>query len=108
MHPIEHFIYFGVPVIHLLLASHPIHLFFTMHFNALGAYSGHVGYEDLVIKGKSRIGIANLFHTLHHKYFECNYGTFESPCDKWFNTFHDGTPDATEIMRNKRRKIHNI
>ena len=104
MHPIEHFIYFGVVVIHLLLASHPIHLFFLMLLNVLGAYSGHAGYEDLVIKGKSRIGIANLFHTLHHKYFECNYGTTYMPCDKWFGTFHDGTEESTERMRERRAK----
>jgi len=102
MHPIEHLIYFSLAVIHLVLASHPIHLFYTMYFSALGAYSGHVGYEDLVVRGKSTIGVANLFHTLHHKYFDCNYGTTYMPWDKWFGSYHDGTEEVTAKVRERR------
>jgi len=37
-------------------------------------------------------------HYLHHKYFECNYAAGVIPLDKWFGTFHDGSPEAQETM----------
>ena len=41
-------------------------------------------------------------HYLHHRYFEVNYGgDGRVPIDKWFGTFHDGSPEAHEAM-NKR------
>jgi lathosterol oxidase len=46
------------------------------------------------------------FHQLHHRYFECNYGTDEMPWDKWFGTFHDGTADATGQVRERRKRMH--
>jgi sterol desaturase/sphingolipid hydroxylase (fatty acid hydroxylase superfamily) len=29
------------------------------------------------------------YHYLHHRFFECNYGTGAVPFDKWFGTFRD-------------------
>ena len=37
-------------------------------------------------------------HYLHHKYFEVNYADGMVPLDKWFGSFHDGTPEAHEAM----------
>ena len=50
--------------------------------------------------------LGDFFHQLHHRYFECNYGTIEMPWDKWFGSFHDGTPEATAMVRERRRKMH--
>ncbi len=108
MHPIEHILYFSAVLIHFIIPSHPLHVFFHFIILSVGAIWGHAGFDALVIAKKNKVPLGHFDHQLHHRYFECNYGTFESPCDKWFNTFHDGTPEATEIMRNKRRKIHNI
>eukprot|EP01084_Bolivina_argentea_P169356 293599_1 len=36
-------------------------------------------------------GQSSYFHYLHHKYFNCNYGTEAVPMDKLFNTFQDGS-----------------
>ena len=48
------------------------------------------------------------FHQQHHRYFECNYGETDFPIDKWFGTFHDGSPKAHAAMRAKREASHNI
>ena len=29
------------------------------------------------------------YHYLHHRFFECNYGTSGTPFDKMFGTFRD-------------------
>lgn len=44
-------------------------------------------------------------HYLHHRYFECNYGSLEIPWDKWFGSFHDGTVQANESMRERHKRI---
>jgi len=106
MHPIEHVFYFSTVLIHFVLPSHPVHMFFHIYLTALSAYTGHVGYESLVIKGKSTMGIANLFHQLHHRYFECNYGTPYMPWDKWLGTMHDGTEAATKQINLRRAEMY--
>jgi len=108
MHPIEHILYFSAILIHFIIPSHPLHVFFHFTILSVGAIWGHTGFDALLIGAKNKVPLGHFDHQLHHRYFECNYGTYESPCDKWFNSFHDGTSEATEIMRNKRRKIHNI
>jgi Delta7-sterol 5-desaturase len=44
------------------------------------------------------------FHQLHHRFFDCNYGTDDMPWDKWSRTFHDGTDEATKALREKQRR----
>ena len=41
-------------------------------------------------------------HYLHHKYFEVNYSDGMVPLDRWFGSFHDGTPEASEAMKARR------
>ena len=108
MHPIEHLLYFSAILIHFIVPSHPLHVFFHFIILSVGAIWGHTGFDALLIGKKTKLPLGHFDHQLHHRYFECNYGTYESPCDKWFGSFHDGTSEATEIMRSKRRKIHNI
>ena len=43
-------------------------------------------------------------HYLHHKYFEVNYADGSIPLDKWFGTFHDGSPEADEAMKKRFMK----
>ena len=43
--------------------------------------------------------LGNFHHQLHHRYFNCNYGNEFVPCDRWFGSEHDGTPEATQKMR---------
>ena len=81
MHPIEHLIYFTRWIILFVVASHPIHMFYLMQRPALNPALGHTGFDRLIIKEESNgISIDTFFHYLHHRYFECNYGT--PPC-RW-------------------------
>ena len=58
MHPVEHVFYFSTILIHLVVASHPIHMLFHMYFAALAAVTAHTGYSNLVVKGKETLGLA--------------------------------------------------
>jgi|TARA_B110000238_G_C15882533_1_gene334121 sterol desaturase/sphingolipid hydroxylase (fatty acid hydroxylase superfamily) len=50
MHPVEHLLYLSSLLIHYVIPSHPIHLFFHVIYLAPGAAMTHTGYEDLLIK----------------------------------------------------------
>ncbi len=106
MHPLEHVIYLSSVLIHLVIASHPIHVFFHMYWNTLGAATTHTGYEGMLIKDKNQLNLGSFHHQLHHRYFECNYGNPPMPWDRWFGSFHDGTPAGTEKVRERRRRMH--
>lgn len=70
----------------------------------IGAMIGHTGFDGFFINNKNRVALGHFHHQLHHRYFECNYGTIELPCDVWFDSFHDGTQEATERMRAKQKE----
>ncbi len=106
MHPLEHVIYLSSVLIHFVIPSHPIHLFFHMYWNGLGAATTHTGYEGVLVKDKNQLELGSFFHQLHHRYFECNYGNPPMPWDKWFGSFHDGSPEATERVKERRRRMH--
>lgn len=106
MHPIEHILYFSSVLIHVVLPSHPIHVFFHLYLLSLGAVITHTGFADLLIKDKRVFELGDFHHQLHHRYYNCNYGNEFVPCDKWFGTDHDGTPEATAKMRQKLRLQH--
>ena len=105
MHPIEHLLYFTRWLILLVVPAHPIHLLYLMQRAALQPAMGHSGFDELVLTkdGDRRISIDSFFHYLHHRHFECNYGNSTVPLDRWFGTFHDGSPETFAEMRQKRR-----
>ncbi|MEZ5833144.1 MAG: sterol desaturase family protein [Dongiaceae bacterium] len=98
MHPVEHALYFSCVLIHWIVPSHPIHALFNLAHAALAPAPGHAGFERIVIGANTAIDTNSYDHYLHHKYFECNYSDGVIPFDKWFGTFHDGTPEAQEAM----------
>ena len=100
MHPVEHVIYFSTVLIYWVVPSHPIHALFTLLFVALMPAPGHAGFDQLVVTGKAKVP-SNFFHYLHHRYFECNYGDPIIPYDRWFGTFHHGTPEAHARMQER-------
>ena len=69
---------------------------------------GHVGFDQLEVKGSAKVPAASFFHQLHHRYFECNYGENDFPFDFWFGTHHDGSSESHARMLEKRRVVHNI
>ena len=106
MHPVEHFIYLTTLCIHWVVASHPVHLIFHVLYQGPGAAMTHTGYEDLLIKDKRSLALGTFYHTLHHRYYECNYGNQEMPWDRWFGTFHDGTQDGTKETRARKKRMY--
>ncbi|MFT7675625.1 MAG: hypothetical protein ACI845_004052 [Gammaproteobacteria bacterium] len=61
MHPVEHMLYISSLLIHLVAPSHPVHMLFHAYWLTLATATSHSGYEALVLKGNSRVTIANFF-----------------------------------------------
>jgi len=106
MHPVEHLLYLSSLLVHLVIPSHPIHLFFHVIYLAPGAAMTHTGYEDLLIKDKRKLALGTFYHQLHHRYYECNYGNQEMPWDRWFGTFHDGSEASTKETRSRKKTMY--
>ena len=105
MHPIEHLGYFSSILIHLIVPSHPVIMYFHMYLQALNPVASHSGYNDLLIKNQSVLSLGEFFHQLHHRYFICNFGTADVPWDKWFGSFHDGSEEATAETHARAKKM---
>lgn len=105
MHPVESFILMSDTVLFLLVPAHPIHVIFLLFHHGVGAPTSHAGFEKVKFGRLASVEVGDFFHQLHHKFFDCNYGTWETPWDKWFGTFHDGTVAADALMKERRRKI---
>lgn len=105
MHPVESFFLGFDTMLFFLLPAHPVHVIFLVFHHLIGAPTSHAGFEQVKIGKRASLEIGDFFHQLHHRFFDCNYGTFETPWDKWFNTFHDGTDDGDALVRDRRRKI---
>ena len=108
MHPFEHFLYFSGILIHWVALSHPLHAILHVQATGLTPALGHLGFDKYLFRGKTPLTLGQrYFHYLHHKYFECNYGGDGTvPMDKWFGSFHDGTKEAHELMKQRRKRAH--
>ncbi len=106
MHPVEHILYLSSVLVHILVASHPIHVIFHLQMKILQGPTSHSGFEMLSLGSHKNDGfrMGDFFHQLHHRYFECNYGENTVPLDHWFGTYHDGTPEARERIRERMQK----
>ena len=107
MHPVEHMLYYSSVLIHFIVPSHPVHVLFHFYTQSLNPPFSHSGFEGIVLQDKKRVAAGDFFHQLHHRYFECNYGTSEMPWDVFFGSFHDGTAEATEATKERRRRMYN-
>lgn len=105
MHPVEHLLYYSGIAIHFVLPSHPLHVIFHLFALNLGAIYSHSGFNKLIIRERETIKAGSFHHQLHHKYFECNYGSEEIPMDRWFGSFHDGTDAATTYIRARKKHL---
>ena len=102
-HPIEHVIYFTVFLIWWVVPVHPIVIIASGFFNGLSPAVSHSGFDYLMVGKKWKLSTGDLFHQLHHRYFEVNYGNTPTPIDAVFKTWHDGTEEAQERLRHRRR-----
>ena len=107
MHPAEHVVLFSDVVLLLIVPWHPVHLYFMLLHHGIGAPLSHTGFDAVVLPGRARFRVGDFHHQLHHRYLECNYGGLESPIDDMLGTFHDGTVEADEAMRKRRRAATN-
>lgn len=105
MHPIEHVLYFSGVLLHWIIPSHPLHAIFHLVHTGLSPAAGHSGFYKFEVGEKHAVSNGGYFHYLHHRYFDCNYGNEGVPLDKWFGSFHDGSPEAHRAMRERKRKL---
>ncbi len=106
MHPVEHLIYISSVLVHFVIPSHPIIFLVHIYSRCLGPAFSHAGFEKLLVKDKVAVDAADFHHQLHHRYFECNYGTVDAPWDRWFGSYHDGSEEATARVREQRRRMY--
>ena len=67
------------------------------------AVLSHAGFYKVVIKNKETLKAGAYFHQLHHRYFEFNYGSEETPVDRWCGTFHDGASELDKRFRLRKK-----
>ncbi|KPA19909.1 Fatty acid hydroxylase superfamily protein [Shimia sp. SK013] len=105
-HWFENMLYFTTYFVHLIVPSNPLHLVFHASFQQISPVFSHCGFEKLVAKDAEVAKSGDFFHQLHHRYFECNYGTSEIPFDRWFGTFHDGSAEGTTRTRAHKKQMY--
>jgi len=106
MHPVEGALYFGTLLVHLVIWSNPFLVLWQFNLAAYGAIVGHIGFDRIEVGEGRTVSTHAQAHYLHHKYFEVNYcddGVL--PWDRWFGTWHDGTPEADVVMKERFRRI---
>ena len=106
MHPVEHLLFYTNFLIHLIVPSHPLHVLFHGYTQSVHPVFSHSGFDKLIVADKERAQMGVFYHQLHHRYFECNYGTVDMPWDRWFGTFHDGRFRATEETRARKKRMY--
>lgn len=104
MHPVELVLYFSGAGLHLLLGSHPLLAIYHLHYAALGAAIGHIGFHTLETDAENGFDTHGFTHDLHHRYFEENFGEGLVPIDRWMGTWHNGSPEPQARMEARRRR----
>lgn len=81
MHPIEHLFYYSCLCFSLYIWGSPFFFMWNGVHLSISPSASHSGFEDHFQSDQ--------FHYLHHRFFECNYGTGDIPFDYIFGTFRD-------------------
>ncbi|WP_419842939.1 sterol desaturase family protein [Candidatus Poriferisodalis sp.] len=105
MHPLEHLLYLSAPLMFLLIPANPYLVTLTLTYLLLSPAPSHSGFDRYLVAGGRTVAGGDRFHTLHHRYFDCNYGTTLVPMDKWFGTWHDGSDEARAAFTDRRRRL---
>jgi len=101
MHPIEHLLYWSDCLVHLIVPSHPFLVLYHLQLTGTGAVVGHIGFDKIETGQDKAIQSHAYAHYLHHKYFEVNYADGMLPFDKWMGTWHDGTEEGDQVMKDR-------
>lgn len=107
MHPVEHLLYFSGVAIYFVVPAHPLHFLNLSLLAGLTPAQGHAGFDRIATSKDRSIDFSYYAHYLHHRYFEVNYADGTIPIDKWFGTFHDGSPEADEALKARRSTLRN-
>jgi sterol desaturase/sphingolipid hydroxylase (fatty acid hydroxylase superfamily) len=105
MHPIEHLFYLSPIALFFIIPGHPVHMINLASRLGVAPAQGHTGFDQIDLTDEKTFSLAYYAHYLHHKYFEVNYADGMVPLDKWFGSFHDGTPEAHEAMKARRARM---
>jgi len=103
MHPIEHLLYFSVLVIVWFVPVHPFIITLISLWFLAGPATSHSDFDYLSLKG-FKISTGDWFHSLHHQYFDLNYGNTTSPLDNLFGSWHNGSKDSLMAQKERARK----
>ena len=62
--------------------------------------------ESVLADGQplAQLGVAFAPIYLHHRYHTVNFGESNVPMDKWFGSWHDGSMEAHEAMKSRKRQ----
>ncbi len=97
------------PVLLWFIPGHPVVHLSLLFFSLLSPILTHSGFERIwlgnIDKDRASFLSGDYYHQLHHRYFECNYGSLEIPWDKWFGSFHDGTDASHAEFKERRRRL---
>ena len=104
MHPVEHLLYLGSVLIHFVVPANPLVIIYHLQHYCLTAATTHTGFEGVFVRGRKRLALGTFHHQMHHRFFECNYGGLEIPCDRWAGSFHDGSDDSHRQFLERRRQ----
>jgi lathosterol oxidase len=105
MHPIEHLLYFSGFILFWFVPVHPLVIVVYGLWMGISPAVSHSGFDFLEIRRK-RFSTGDWYHQLHHQYFDLNYGNTNSPLDKLFGSWHDGSKDSlmTQKARGQERR----
>lgn len=103
MHPLEHLLYLSLPFVFLVIPGSPYIVTFCLVYLMISPSPSHSGFDRFKLGDSIEVHGGDYFHNLHHRYFEVNYGMLLLPLDKCFGTFHDGSLEAHQEMKSRRR-----
>ena len=81
---------------------------FTMRLGRVGPTveeSAEATDDRVVVVTRRRHFGERVMHQLHHRFCDCNYGSYETPWDKVFGSFHDGTEAGDQLIRERRKQL---
>ncbi len=102
MHPVEHLIYFSGFLYYWIIPCHPVHFLHHSMMVGLSPAQGHTGFDRVITGANQSVHLPYYAHYLHHRLFEVNYADGTIPLDKWFGSFHDGSPEADQALKARR------
>jgi len=91
MHPVEAFLYYTAAALPCLWGGHPILAVTAIIDLGIAAWLSHDGFQWP--------GNGSYFHMLHHKHFDCNFGSQYLPLDWAFGTFASCQEDVKKIWK---------